>query len=172
MSQTLTVSEKFSKLWPYAAAISLLLSVLFFAGYIYMSDLLIAGYLRLAAFAFFVIGFLSLFKLKDGQIVITYEHLDESPNKVTITYTVRDRNIHVESIDLSDIKKIKVDKMPNRSIYNDIYNLDRSVRLKKKNMEGWLYLNEIHGRAIPLSKENAIKIVNFIKAQKSEIESG
>lgn len=167
MSQSLTVSEKFSKLWPYAAAISLLLSVLLFAGYIYMSDLLIAGYLRLAAFAFFVIGFLSLFKLKDGQIVITYERSDEQPTKIIITYTVRNRNIHVESIDLADIKEIKVDKMPNRSIYNDFYNLDRSVRLKKKNMDGWVYLNEIHGRAIPLSKENALKIVDFLKTQKN-----
>lgn len=169
MNKSLTVSEKFSKLWPLAAAASLLLSVLFFGGYLYISDQLISGYLRLAAFAFFVIGFLSLFKLKDGQMDITFEKEAGSPGEVEITYSVRDRNLHVETMDLSDLEEIKVDRMPNRSIYNDFYRVDRSVRLKKENMEGWMYLNEIHGRVIPLSEENAEKIVGFIREIRDEI---
>lgn len=162
MSRSLTVSEKFSKLWPFAAAASLILSILFFVGYIYISDQLIASYLRLAAFAFFVIGFLSLFKLKDGQMEIKFEFREASPDEVEINYSVRDRSLHFETFDLTDIKEIKVDNMPNKSIYNDIYRLDRSVRIKKENMDGWLYLNEVHGRVIPLSEENADKIARFL----------
>lgn len=143
---------------------SLVVSVLFLGGYIYTDSVLLEGYLRLAAFAFFVIGFLSYFKLREGQITILYELVDEE-NDMTITYSVRDQNIHAESIDLSDIKDIKVDQMPNRSLYNDFYKVDRAVRLKKKNMEGWLYLNELHGRMIPLSRENAEKVVTFIRKQ-------
>lgn len=166
MSNQLIVSEKYSRYWPVIAAGSLIVSALFLAGYIYTSNVLLESYLRLGAFAFFVVGFLSLFKLRDGKIKILYELDDEKKTDVKITYSVRDQNIHVESIDLSEIKSIKVDQMPNRSLYNDFYKADRSVRLKKKNMDGWLYLNEIHGRAIPLSQENAEKIVSFIRENK------
>lgn len=168
MSDQLIVSEKYSQYWPVVAAGSLVISALFFGGYIYTSNILLESYLRLGAFAFFVIGFLSLFKLRDGKITIIYELDDKKKTDVNITYSVRDQNIHAESIDLSEIKSIKVDQMPNRSLYNDFYKIDRAVRLKKKNMDGWLYLNEIHGRAIPLSKENAEKLVNFIRENKEQ----
>lgn len=168
MSNQLIVSEKYSRYWPAIAAGSLIVSALFLAGYIYTSNVLLESYLRLGAFAFFVVGFLSLFKLRDGKIKILYELDNEKKTDVKITYSVRDQNIHAESIDLSEIKSIKVDQMPNRSLYNDFYKADRSVRLKKKNMDGWLYLNEIHGRAIPLSQANAEKIVNFIRENKDQ----
>lgn len=163
MSDQLTVTEKYSRYWPAIAAGCLLFSALFIIAYIFSSNPLLKSYLRLAAFVFFVIGFLSLFKLRDGQMTIVYEMDSESKKDMKISYSVRDQIIHVESIDLSEIKSIKVDQMPNRSLYNDLYKADRSVRLKKKNMDGWLYLNEIHGRAIPLSKNNAKKIVFFIQ---------
>lgn len=164
MKDQLKVSEKYSRYWPAITMGSLVVSVLFLGGYIYTESVLLEGYLRLAAFAFFVIGFLSYFKLREGQITILYELVDEQ-NDMKITYSVRDQNIHAESIDLSDIKDIKVDQMPNRSLYNDFYKVDRAVRLKKKNMDGWLYLNELHGRMIPLSRENAERVVTFIRNQ-------
>ncbi|WP_340103018.1 hypothetical protein [Rhodohalobacter sp. 8-1] len=164
MRNQLEVSEKYSRYWPAITLGSLIVSALFLGGYIYANSALLESYLRLAAFAFFVIGFLSYFKLREGQITITYNLADEK-NEMMITYSVRDQTIHEESIDLSDIKSIKVDQMPNRSLYNDFYKIDRSVRLKKKHMDGWLYLNELHGRMIPLSQENAQKIVTFIGDQ-------
>lgn len=164
MSDQLKVSEKYSRYWPAITVGSLVASALFFAGFIYVNSALLESYLRLAAFAFFVIGFLSYFKLREGQITIIYNLADEE-NEMTITYSVRDQNIHEETVDLSDIKSIKVDQMPNRSLYNDFYKVDRSVRLKKKHMDGWLYLNELHGRMIPLNQENAEKVVDFIKKQ-------
>lgn len=168
MSNQLIVFEKYSRYWPAITAGSLIVSALFLGGYIYTSNVLLESYLRLGAFAFFVIGFLSLFKLQDGKIKILYELDTEKKTDVNITYSVRDQNIHAESIDLSEIKSIKVDQMPNRSLYNDLYKADRSVRLKKKNMDGWLYLNEIHGRAIPLTQANAEKIVDFIRENKEQ----
>ena len=164
MSDQIKVSEKYSRYWPAITIGSLLVSVLFFGGYILANSVLLESYLRLAAFAFFVIGFLSYFKLRDGQITVIYS-LAEEKKEMTISYSVRDQTIHEETINLSDIKSIKVDQMPNRSLYNDFYKIDRSVRLKKKNMSGWLYLNELHGRMIPFSQENAEKVVNFIKKQ-------
>lgn len=164
MSDQLKVSEKYSRYWPAITLGSLVVSVFFIGGFIYVNSVLLESYLRLAAFAFFVIGFLSYFKLRDGQITIIYE-LNDEQDDMTIIYSVRDQNIHKESVDLTDIKKIKVDQMPNRSLYNDFYKIDRSVRLKKKNMDGWLYLNELHGRMIPLSQENAEKIVEFVGKQ-------
>ncbi len=163
MSQALTVSEKYSPYWPAVTIGSIVISMLFFAAYIMTSDVLIGSYLRLAAFAFFVIGFLSLFKLRDGRIKIDFELKEDAGPHLDILYSVRGRNIHAETIDISEIKELKVDQMPNLSLYNDFNKVDRSVRFQKENMDGWLYLNEIHGRVIPLSKENAEKIVRFIK---------
>ncbi|CAN5368255.1 hypothetical protein BH23BAC3_BH23BAC3_12410 [soil metagenome] len=163
MSQILTVSEKYSRYWPAIAIGSIIISILLFVAYIMISDVLIGSYLRLAAFAFFVIGFLSFFKLRDGRIQIDFELKDDAGPHLDVLYSVRDRIIHSETIDISEITGLKVDQMPNRSLYNDFNQADRSVRFQKENMDGWLYLNEIHGRVIPLSKENAEKIVQFIK---------
>jgi len=163
MSQILTVSEKYSRFWPAIAIGSIIASIAFFGAYIFVTDVLIGSYLRLAAFAFFVIGFLSLFKLKDGRIDIEFELSEDAGPHMEVTYSARDRNIHAEMIDISEITALKIDQMPNRSLYNDFNNVDRTVRFQKENMEGWLYLNEIHGRVIPLSQENAEKIVQFLK---------
>ena len=163
MSDHIEVLEKYSQYWPVVTAGSLILSLFFFGAFIYVNDTLLEGYLRLAAFVFFVIGFLSYFKLRDGQITINYEIGDDNSSDMMITYSVRDQNIHSESVDLAEIIDIKVDEMPNRSLYNDFYKIDKSVRLKKKNMSGWLYLNELHGRMIPLSRPNAERVVQYIK---------
>lgn len=162
MSNQLQVSEKYSQYWPAIMIGSLILSLIFLVAFIYTTEPLLESYLRLAAFAFFVIGFLSFFKLRDGQLTINYEAKDDE-EEMYITYTLREQKIHAETVDLSDIVDLKVDEMPNRSLYNDFYKIDKSVRLKKKNMAGWLYLNELHGRMIPLSPENAEKIVDFVK---------
>ena len=162
MSNQLQVSEKYSQYWPAITIGSLILSLIFLVAFIYTIEPLLESYLRLAAFAFFVIGFLSFFKLRDGQLTINYE-AKNGDKEMYITYTLREQKIHAETIDLSDIVDLKVDEMPNRSLYNDFYKIDKSVRLKKKNMKGWLYLNELHGRMIPLSQENAEKIVEFVK---------
>lgn len=162
MNETLNVTEKYSQYWPAITIGSLILSLLFLIGYNYSDDVLLESYLRLAAFAFFVIGFLSYFKLRDGQININYQKIDNE-SEMKITYSLRNQNIHAETVDLKEIVDVKVDEMPNRSLYNDFYKIDKSVRLKKKNMNSWLYLNELHGRMIPLSKENAEKIVTFLE---------
>jgi hypothetical protein len=162
MSNQLQVSEKYSQYWPAIMIGSLILSLIFLVAFIYTTEPLLESYLRLAAFAFFVIGFLSFFKIRDGQLTINYE-VKDGDQEMYITYTLREQKIHAETVDLSDIVDIKVDEMPNRSLYNDFYKIDKSVRLKKKNMDGWLYLNELHGRMIPLSRENAGKVVDFVK---------
>lgn len=164
MSEFIMVSEKYSQYWPAITIGSLILSLLFLVAFFNSNDALLESYLRLAAFAFFVIGFLSYFKLRDGQININYQ-INDDESEMKITYSLRDQNIHTETVDLKEIVEVKVDEMPNRSLYNDFYKIDKSVRLKKKNMNSWLYLNELHGRMIPLSIENAEKIVEFIEKQ-------
>lgn len=166
MSRVLSVSEKYSRYWPAITIGSIILSIILFGAYINVTDVLIGSYLRLAAFAFFVIGFLSFFKLREGRIQIDFELKDDAGPHLDVYYSVHSRNIHAEMIDLSEITDIKIDQMPNRTLYNDFNKVDRSVRFQKENMEGWLYLNEIHGRVIPLSKENAEKVVGFIKKVK------
>jgi hypothetical protein len=96
-------------------------------------------------------------------MTLLYEIDNDQENIVQISYSSDGRTLYQESIDLNDITEIKTDEMPNRSLYNDFYKRDKSVRFKKEHMDGWLYLNELHGRVIPLSQENASSIVAFIK---------
>ena len=167
MSKELRVTEKYSKYWPAVTFGSLLISAGLFAAFIYADDLLLESYLRLGAFAFFVIGFLSYFKLRDGQMTIHYTLEKDRENILQVTYSADGNTHYEESIDLDDVTEIKTDDMPNRSLYNDFYKRDKSVRFKKRHMDGWLYLNELHGRVIPLSEENAKSIVTFINSQRS-----
>lgn len=163
MSNSLTVFEKYSQYWPVISVGSILLSGFFLLAYILVSDVLVSSYLRLGAFAFFVVGFLGLFKVKDGQIRIDYRLKETNPAILEIIYSVKDRKIHAETIELSGVEDIKIDEMPNRTLYNDFYKVDKSVRFKKKDINDWLYLNEKHGRVIPLSKKNAEKIKSFLE---------
>lgn len=155
----LTVSEKYSRHWPTIAVISAVMALLFYISYHMVGDVLIEGYLRFTAFGFFALAVLSLFKVKDGRMVISLEKDDES---LEIFYRVRDNLVHEEMILLADVREVKVDHMPNRSLYNDIIKSDRCIRFRRKDSDGWLYLNEIYGRVIPLSRENAESILTFI----------
>jgi len=160
MSNELIVHEKYSRYWPIVALLSAVFTLLFFIAYQIVSDVLIEGYLRLTAFGFFALCVLSLFKVKDGKMQIT---LTEKENLLKITYKLRDRTIHSEDLNLDLIKEVETAQMPNKSLYNDFMKSDRCIKFKRKNSENWLYLHEIHGRVIPLSGENAEKIVNHIE---------
>lgn len=158
-SKELNVSEKYSRHWPAIAIISAILSVLFYISYHLVGDVLIEGYLRLTAFGFFALAVLSFFKVRDGRMEI-FMTMDEK--SLEIFYRVRDKLVHEEMIMLSDVSDVEIDRMPDRSLYNDIIKSDRCIKFRRKDSEGWLYLNEIYGRVIPLSRENAEQIRSFI----------
>ncbi len=161
MTKTLTVYEKYLKQWPFIAIASLILSVVFFISFLVVADVLIAGYLRLIAFGFFAIGLLSLLKIKDGQVEIKLE-LDED-DVLRLIYRVRDRIIHQEEWSVSEIGEVKIDEMPNRSLYNDIMKSDRCLRFRRNKESDWLYLNKLSSRVVPLSQNNAEKVYSFLK---------
>jgi len=165
--RSLTVKEKYSQYWPMITVLSAVMCVLFLISYIIVSDVLIEGYLRLAAFAFFALSLLSLFKVKDGQIEIEFTiDKDEEPGTLSLNYYVRENEIHSETHELNDLTEFKITEVPNRSFYNDLIKGDKAVRFKKKNLDDWMYLNEIYGRVIPLSQDNAEKVTRFIESEK------
>lgn len=162
----LQVEEKYSEHWPKIAIAGGILCLLFFGGSVYVEDVLLEGYLRLTSFALFALSVFSFFKLKDGKINIELVIGEKSENILEIIYSVRDKEVHYDSLDIKELKNIKVSDMPNLSIYNDFYFGDKVVRFKKKNMDGYMHLIEIYGRIIPLSENNAKQITNFIEEAK------
>lgn len=162
MKNKITILEKYSKRWPQIAILSLIMAVLLLFSYIMVSDVLLEGYLRLAAFAFFALGLLSLFKLKEGQIKIDIEHAAD--DVIRVEYLLRNQVIQTEEWLAAEIASIKVDEMPNRSLYNDIMKSDRCVRFRRNNEADWIYFNQVNSKVIPLSEENALKVYNFLKA--------
>ncbi len=168
MSRTLTVEEKYSRHWPAIAGISGIAAILLFSTYLFADNgVLIDGYIRLAAFACFALMVLSLFKVKDGKVFITIECDDEGV--VLMEYAVRNRIVYEEEIPLHELDEISIDRTPNRSLYNDFAKNDRCVRFKKPKSEGWLYLNELYGRTIPLTQANAERIKAFLMKCKSDV---
>lgn len=162
----LHVEEKYSEHWPKVAISGGILCLIFFGGSIYVDGVLLEGYLRLTSFAFFALSVFSFFKLKDGKINIELVIGQENQNILEIFYTVRDKEVHYDSLDIRELIDVKVSEMPNLSIYNDFYFGDKVVRFKKKNMDGYMHLIEIYGRIIPLSKSNAKQITDFIDEAK------
>lgn len=156
----LTIQEKYSKYWPSVTFISLILAIVLFISYQVMNDVLWIGYVRLASFSLFALALLSFFKVKDGQVEITVK---VENGVVESIYKVRNEIIfHVEN-PLSDFYKLKIDQMPNKSLYNDFVRSDKCVRFRRENENAWYYFNEIESRVIPLSEENASQLYNFLK---------
>jgi hypothetical protein len=162
MKKSLTVREKYSRHWPVIAGVSMILSLLFFFWYWVAADVLLEGYLRLIAFGFFALGLLSLFKIKDGQVEIVLNV--DNDDVLHVTYKVRDNIIYEENWSRFEFESVKIDEMPNRSLYNDIMKSDRCLRFRRKNESDWIYFNKVSGRVIPFSDENAKQIYNFLEA--------
>jgi hypothetical protein len=167
MSRSLTVEEKYSRHWPAIAAVSGIAAILLFSTYLFVDNgVLIDGYIRLASFVCFALMVLSLFKVKDGKVIITIEC---DGDLVLMEYSVRNRIVYEEEFRFSDFEELTIDQTPNRSLYNDFAKYDRCVRFKKPKSEGWLYLNELYGRTIPLTQANAERIKAFLESCKSEV---
>lgn len=160
MKDQLVIREKYFKHWPVIAVGSLVLSIFFFLAYQLANDVLWIGYLRLAAFAFFASALLSLFKIYDGQVEITCTRLDRS---IKSEYRVRDRTVYSHEHPLTDFHNLKIDVLPNKSLYNDFIKSDRCVRFQRENENAWYYFNEIESRVIPLSDENSRKLKKFLE---------
>lgn len=164
MNKQLIVKEKYSKHWPLIAVLSGVLSVILFVSYQFTDNVLLEGYLRLSSFAFFALALLSLFKVKDGQIKLNLNVSDD--NVLEIAYTVRKKIVSEEKFSLNEINEIKVDRMPDKSLYNDFMKSDRCLRFKRTKNGEWIYLNKVHGRVIPLTQPKAERIINFIESAK------
>lgn len=163
----LTVKEKYSRHWPRIAVLSAVLALLLWGAYMLVADVLIEGYLRFAAFCFFALSLLSFFKVKDGQIRIDLQ-IDDHGGLI-INYYVRKNKIANESFDLNKIEEVKINDMPNRSLYNDFATGDRTLQFRRIDSDGWLYLIEVHGRVIPLDSSNAEKLFSFINGYLTEL---
>lgn len=160
MKDQLVIREKYSKYWPGVTVVSFVLSILFYISYHLLEDVLWIGYLRLTAFIFFAIALLSFFKVYDGQVEISLEIEDEF---VKSEYKVRNKIIFRSENPISDFKKVKIDQLPNKSLYNDFMKSDKCVRYQRKDESAWFYFNEIESRVIPLSEKNAKRLRTFLE---------
>ncbi|MFU8811344.1 MAG: hypothetical protein ACNA78_00170 [Balneolaceae bacterium] len=160
-NETLTIKEKYSPYWPIISAASAVASVALYGIYLSSTDVLLEGYLRLSAFVFFALFILSLFKLRDGQVEMIVEPDTEQKHQYLISYSVRGRTVHQEIIDMDSIEDFRVSEMPNRSLTNDLFRNDYTVQFKKKKMDQYFYLADIHGRVLPLSASNAEAVQQY-----------
>lgn len=167
MNQKLTVLEKYSRYWPQIAILSVVFSLIFLISYVLVTDVLVEGYLRLVAFVFFALAVLSFFKVKEGQITICVEITDEKV--VEIKYLLRDTLVKEEEWGLSEFHSLKVDEMPDKSLYNDIMKSDRCIKFRRKDEHDWSYLNKVNQKVVPLSEENALKVYHFLNKVKKEL---
>lgn len=164
----LKIEEKYSAYWPVITVISMILAVSIFSSLFFIENTLLAGYTRLAAFAFFVIGVIGLFKLREGKVTLEVSMVDTY--FLNVEYLVKESVKHSESLDIRNIATVKVDEMPNRSFYNDIVTSDRCIAIRHKNENDWTYLHKMNGRVIPLSSESALRIKKFIESEMAMAE--
>lgn len=161
----LKIEEKFSAQWPLITVLSMILAIAIFSSLFFIESTLLAGYARLSAFAFFALGVIGLFKLRDGKVTLKISV--DKDYFLSLEYVINNDIKHSESWDLSQIETVRIDEMPNRSFYNDIVTSDRCILIRNKNENDWTYLHKLYGRVIPLKGDSAIKIKKFIK---NEIE--
>jgi len=157
----LRIEEKYSAQWPLITVVSMILAVTIFSSLLFIDSTLLAGYVRLTAFAFFAIGVIGFFKLRDGKVTLHFSMEDE--NFLLLEYIVKSELKHSENWDLKHIATVKIEEMPNRSFYNDIVTTDRCIAIRYKDENDWTYLHKLYGRVIPLKNESAVKIKNFLE---------
>lgn len=156
------IEEKFSRFWPAFAILSVGIALIFFLLYIRTDHVLYEGYFRLIAFVSFAAGLLSYFKLRDGKMVLLMERTDDGD--LRIRYELKNKVIQEDAWSLKEIDSVKVDEMPNTSLYNDIVTGDRCVMIQLKNNKGMFYLNSLNNRVIPLNEADAEKIRQFVQS--------
>lgn len=165
MKNQLIIQEKYSRFWPLISLMSFLIAIALFISYLTVTDVLAEGYLRMGAFIFFAAGLLSLLKLRDGRIDIVVTADDAGV--IRFEYNLRAQLIFHEEWNKNELHSLKIDEMPNRSLYNDIIQSDRCIRFRRENEAEWNYLNKVNGRVIPLSNESAKKLHAFLRNQKT-----
>ena len=165
MKNQLIIQEKYSRFWPLISLMSFLIAIALFISYLTVTNVLVEGYLRMGAFIFFAAGLLSLLKLRDGRIDIIVTA--NETGVIRFDYNLRDQIIFHEEWTRDELHSLKIDEMPNRSLYNDIIQSDRCIRFRRENEAEWNYLNKVNGRVIPLSNDSAKKLHGFLRNQKT-----
>jgi hypothetical protein len=163
------IEEKYSAQWPLITTVSFAVAAAIFGSLFFIENTLLAGYVRLGAFAFFALAVIGLFKLRDGKVSMVFT-VDED-HFLTVDYKIKDELKHSESWDLKLIGSVKVVEMPNRSFYNDIVTSDRCVVFRNQDENDWTYLHKIYGRVIPLRKRSADKIRDYIEKEISGLKA-
>lgn len=163
MTNSMLIEEKYNRHWPVIATGSLLLSVVLFIIYLFSATPLQQGIFRLGAFALFATGILSLLKVRQGKLTVLTSLTDEGD--LSVSYSHKGRETETELIPVATVVEVKVDEMPNRSLYNDLVKSDRSIRIRRVNSEEWDYLYKVDSRVIPFTEENAKKLYLFLKNQ-------
>lgn len=166
----LKIEEKYSAQWPIITVLSMVLAIAIFSSLLFIESTLLAGYARLTAFAFFALGVIGLFKLREGKVLLIFSMEDD--RYMNVDYIVKNEVKHTESWDIKPISTIKIDEMPNRSFYNDIVTSDRCIAIRNENESDWTYLHKMHGRVIPLKSESARKIKKFIEEEIENLSAG
>lgn len=163
MKGSLLIEEKYYSHWPLIAAVSLALSCIVFILYLFADQPILEGLLRLTAFILFAAGVLSLLKVNQGKISVLTSFSEE--DEILVSYSQKNRETETEIVPANSIAEIKIDEMPNRSLYNDIVKSDRSVRFRRIDNSDWEYLCKVDGRVIPFTEENAKRLYHFLKEQ-------
>jgi len=154
------VREKYFQYWPQVAVLSLLSAIALFVIYQSVENILWNGYIRLASFSLFALSILSFFKVKDGQVEIK---ISKNNDYIRSVYEVRGNVIFEIQNQISDFYELKIDLMPDKSLYNQIVKSDKCVRFRREDENTWHYFNEIESRVIPLRKEDARRLYMFLK---------
>ena len=164
----LKIEEKYSAQWPLITAVSMVLALAIFLSLFFIENILLIGYIRLGAFAFFALGVIGLFKLREGKVSLILSA--DKDHFLIVSYNVKNEEKHSESWDLRSFETVKVDEMPNLSFYNDIVTSDCCVAIRNQNENDWTYLLKMYGRVIPLRKSSAVKIKNYIESEMAGIK--
>lgn len=157
----LQIEEKYSAQWPLITVVSFILAAAIFSSLLIIENTLLAGYVRLGAFAFFALAVIGLFKLRDGKVSLVLS-VDED-QYLTVSYKIKNQLKHSENWDLKHIESVKVVEMPNRSFYNDIVTSDRCVVFRNQDESDWTYLHKMNGRVIPLRQDSANSIRDYVE---------
>ncbi|MEX0639030.1 MAG: hypothetical protein WDZ29_04175 [Balneolaceae bacterium] len=158
----LILYEKYSRYWPHITVLSTITSLALLIIWLGSDNVLFSGYLQFGAFVFFAIALLCLFRWREGQMKIEMD--SDGHGILHIRYSVRNEPVGSEEFLLKGLESVKTDRMPDRSLADNLFKSGRTVRFKRQDSINWLYLNEVNGRVIPLDMKSAEQLRQFLEA--------
>jgi len=163
----MTIYEKDYGHWTKISIVLSLLTIILFVTQMQVNDVLVSGYIRIAAFLTFASAIFSIMKTRFSPHQI---QMDIRNRRLNLNFISNGETMLKEQLTLDTIQRLELDYQPFKFLPRDFFLNDLHLKYKSKKDGEYYGLFDINRRQIPLSKEEVKKTIQFFLKENPDIE--